>query len=51
MEEMRGLHGLLRQTNITDHSVEGELDLNGFPNSAIHVSDFGGEDGAVFSYS
>jgi hypothetical protein len=40
---MRGFHDLLRQKPIAGM----ELNLNGLPNNAIHVSGFGGKDGGI----
>jgi hypothetical protein len=33
------------KTNLSVHIVGMELNLNGLPNDAVHVSDFSGEDG------
>jgi hypothetical protein len=35
------------KTNISVHVVLMELNLNGLPNNAIHVSGFSGEDGRI----
>jgi hypothetical protein len=43
---MRGFHDFLRQkTNLSVHIVGMELNLNGLPDDAVHVSGFSGEDG------
>jgi hypothetical protein len=42
---MTGFHDLLRKNQPLFHIVGMELNLNGLPNDAIHVSGFGGENG------
>jgi hypothetical protein len=47
-EPIRGFHDLLRQkTTLSIDIVMVEFSLNGFPNNAVHMSGFRGEDGRI----
>jgi hypothetical protein len=46
-EPIRGFHDLLRQYTLSVDIVRVEFNLNGLPDTAVHISGFRDEDGSI----